>query len=200
MTQLSAQQVSDVIKTFPAAQRERGNLLIDRLRRVEQEKVNSLDRLLPLLEQGDAIRGRDIFLAEKSKCATCHRVGTEGKAVGPDLTTIGANRAAADLLESILFPSATIVRDYETYTVVLEDGRTFSGLIVRQSSDTIELQLATGQKELLPREEIEELISSEISIMPAGLEKELTEQELADLVAFLISLKQASATGKTPDE
>lgn len=183
------QEISDIIKSYPAEQRELGNQLLDRLRKLEQEKLSQVDRLLPLLEQGNPQKGRDVYFSQKAKCATCHRVGEQGQRVGPDLTTIGANRASRDLLESILFPSATIVRDYNAYTVVLANGRVLTGLIAHETQHEIELQQPTGSIEKVLREEIDEMSPSEVSLMPSGLEKDLTEQELADLIAYLVSLK-----------
>jgi putative membrane-bound dehydrogenase-like protein len=192
------QEISDVIKSFPTPQRERGNALLDQLEAYEQTKLRQIDRLLPLLGSADAARGETVFRAEKSKCATCHQVGKTGRAVGPDLTTIGANRAPADLLESILFPSASIVRDYSAYTVVLSSGQVRTGLIVRETEDFIVLQPPTGEPEQIDRDDIEDLVASEISLMPKGLEQELSDQEIADLVAYLMSLRSTSPASVSP--
>ena len=120
-------ELSDVVKRYPADLRDRANALLDRLKQEEQQRLTRLDQLLPRLKEGDAERGRQLFFAEKSKCATCHRVGNKGGRIGPDLTTIGANRSPADLLESIVFPSATLVRDYQPYTVLTAEGQTLTG-------------------------------------------------------------------------
>lgn len=198
LTTIPPQELSDIIIRYPADSREPGNVLLDQLKRQEQEKLDRIDRVVPLLTEGNAARGRDLFFAERTKCAACHRVGAEGRAVGPDLSAIGANRAPQDLLESILFPSATIVRDYDAYTVVLADGRVLTGLISRETSDFVELQQATGEREQIPREEIEELVTSNVSLMPSGLEKEISDQELADLVAYLITLREAAISQTEP--
>ncbi len=129
--------------------------------------------------------GEKVFAGEKSKCSTCHRVGEIGKPVGPDLTTIGRNRSASDLLESIVFPSASIVRDFESHKVLTVDGRAMVGLIVSETSDSIELQQPSGEREKLNQEDIEQIIPSAVSIMPAGLDEALSEQELLDVVQFL---------------
>ncbi len=189
LTSLAPHQFSDVILRYPAELLPTANKLLDRVRQAEQQKLAKLDTLLPLLAKGDAAHGREIFFAEKSKCATCHRVGDKGGKIGPDLTTIGANREARDLLESIVFPSATIVRDYEPYTAVTADGRVLTGLIARETSDTLFLQQQTGDPVAIPRSDIDELAPGTVSIMPNGLEKDLTESDLADVIAFLSSLK-----------
>ena len=198
LTSLPAYEFSDVIKRYPPELLPQGNRLLDRIRQAEQERLAHLDRLLPLLEHGDAKRGREVFFTEKSKCATCHRVGDKGARIGPDLTTIGANRASRDFLESIVFPSATIVRDYEPYTVVTVDGRVFNGLIARDTGETLFLQQQAGEAIAIPHSEIEDLVASPVSIMPNGLDQALTETDLADVIAYLQGLKHARVDRNTP--
>ncbi len=183
--------ISDMVKRYPAELRERGNALIDKMRKNEAEKLAKLDKLLPLLKKGNHEKGEQIFFAEKSKCAACHQINGKGKAVGPDLSNIGANRAARDLLESIIFPSATIVRDYGSFNVVLADGRILTGLIAREDDEILELQLQGGKIERIVQDDIDEIVPNTVSIMPNGLEKTLSEQELADLIAYLVHLKKA---------
>ena len=180
---------SDVVKGYPSDLRDRANSLLDRVKAEEARQVEQVDRLLPLLKTGDPENGRKVFFGEKSKCATCHRVGKEGERIGPDLTTIGANRAAQDLLESIVLPSATIVRDYDPYSVVTTQGKVFSGLIIRDTKDAIHIQPQTGEPVVVPRSQVESVTPATVSIMPKGLEQALTEKELADVVAFLKSLR-----------
>ncbi|MCI0492535.1 MAG: HEAT repeat domain-containing protein, partial [Planctomycetes bacterium] len=187
-TVLEPHEFSDVIKGYPAELLPRANVLLDRLKELQQQKLARIDQLLPQLEAGNGARGREVFLAEKSQCSTCHRIAEEGGRVGPDLTTIGANRSGRDLLESSVFPSATIVRDFEPYTVVTTDGRVLAGLISRQTTDTLFLQQQTGDPIAIPQDDIEQIVPDVVSIMPAGLDQVLTEQQLADVIAYLMSL------------
>ncbi len=182
-------ELSEIIKRYPAQFRERANALLDRLKREEQQRLTRLDQLLPKLKRGDADRGRALFFAEKSKCATCHRILDKGGRIGPDLSTIGSNRSAADLLESIVFPSATLVRDYQPYSILTTAGQTLTGLIIRDTGDEIFVQQQIGEPIRVARKEIETLLPSTVSIMPNGLDKSLAEEELADIVAYLQSLK-----------
>lgn len=182
-------ELSDVIKRYPAELRDRANALLDRLKRDKQERLNRLDRLVAQLDSGDADRGRVLFFSKKTKCATCHRVGEKGGKIGPDLTTIGSNRSRVDLLESIVFPSATLVRDYQAYSVLTTEGQTLTGLITRDTGEEITLQPQLGEPVRLARKAIETMQPSTVSIMPNGLEKALTETELADVVAYLRSLR-----------
>ncbi len=162
----------------------------------EQQKLLKLDAVVGLLRNGDPAAGREVFFSEKAKCATCHVVGTKdsgdllGKRVGPDLTTIGASRAPKDLLESILFPSSTIVRQYEPYTLVTTSGRSFSGLVIKDTAEEITIQQSTGDPVTVARGDVEELVPSTVSIMPKGLDETLTPQQIADMVAWLQTLKQ----------
>ena len=109
-----------------------------------QEQQARLAEYLPLLEGGNAQRGRAVFLSKKTACSTCHRVGREGGQIGPDLTTIGAIRAGRDILESIVFPSSTIAQEFEQYLVVTTEGRVISGLMARQTADTVVLRDSSG--------------------------------------------------------
>lgn len=186
---LPMSEVSDVVKRYPPELLPQANALLDRMRKEEEAQLARVDELLAGLAQGDAAAGREAFFAEKSKCATCHRIGERGGKIGPDLTTIGANRSARDLLESIVFPSASIVRQYEPYTLLTTSGRVYNGLVVRETADTVYVQQQVGEPISVPRDEIEELSPSTVSIMPKGLEQALTPKQLSDIVAWLLTLK-----------
>jgi len=185
--------VSEVVKRFPPELHDRANALLDRMHAQEQQKLLKLDSLIDELKTGNADRGKAVFFSEKAKCSTCHVVGRNeagellGKRVGPDLTTIGASRTSQDLLESIIFPSSTIVRQYEPYTLVTVNGRTYSGLVVRDTADSVVIQQATGEPVTVARNDVDELIPATASIMPKGLDEELSAQQIADLVAWLQS-------------
>ena len=88
-----------------------------------------------------------------------------------------------------MFPSASIVRQYESFTVTTLNGRSNSGLIVRETDETLLVQQATGEPVAVMRSEIDELSPSPVSVMPKGLEDSLSEQQLADVVAWLKSLR-----------
>ena len=105
------------------------------------------------------------------------------------MTKIGSVRAERDLLEAIVFPSASLVRSFEPIAVATSDGKVYNGLLRGETAD--ELRLATGvnQEARIARREIDEIRPSTVSIMPAGLDQQLTHQELADLVAFLKACK-----------
>jgi putative heme-binding domain-containing protein len=148
-----------------------------------------IEDLLGATMASDIRRGQAVFNNSKSACIVCHKFGYLGGTVGPDLTRIGQIRTERDLLESILFPSLSFVRSYEPVVIVTTDGRVVNGLVRNETAD--ELVIATGinQEARVRRADIEELRPSTVSVMPAGLDKQLTPQELADLVAFLKNAK-----------
>jgi putative heme-binding domain-containing protein len=125
----------------------------------------------------------------KATCSTCHRVGNEGGVIGPDLTKVGAIRTARDLVESLVVPSATIAQRYETYTVITDAGRVFTGVLARQTPELVVLHDASGAELRIRTDTIDEMEMSKRSIMPETTIKTLVREEVRDLLAFLQSLK-----------
>jgi putative membrane-bound dehydrogenase-like protein len=144
-----------------------------------------LDRLLAEMKGGDVRRGQAVFNSTKAACVSCHAIGYLGGKVGPDLTQIGKIRSDRDLLESILFPSASFVRSYEPVLVTTIKGKQHNGLVRKDSPEEIVLVTSATEEVRIARKEIESMEPSKVSLMPAGLDKVLSRQELADLVAFL---------------
>jgi putative heme-binding domain-containing protein len=112
-----------------------------------------------------------------------------GGKIGPDLSKIGAIRTPRDLLESIVFPSASIVRGYETVTVITKSGRTHSGILGRETTAAVTLTATDRSESRISRSDIDEITPGRVSIMPQGLDTQLTRRELSDLIAFLAGLK-----------
>jgi len=146
-----------------------------------------LDKLVASLPQGEIRRGQRIFHNEKLACFTCHAVGYRGGKIGPDLSRIGATRSRRDLLEAIVYPSASFVRSYEPINVLTTDGRQVSGTIQDQSAKTLVLRRNATETVTIAAEDIDEMLPGSVSIMPDGMEKQLSKQEMADLLAFLMS-------------
>ena len=138
--------------------------------------------------KGDASAGRVVF-AGTGTCAKCHVVNGEGKAVGPDLSGVGGKLSPVALYESILAPSAAISHNYETWTAITDDGRSFSGLLVSKTDEAVVIRGADGVDVSLVTADVEELVRQPISLMPADLATVLTEKELVDLVSWLATLK-----------
>ncbi len=159
--------------------------LVARLNVDADKQRARLDQLAANLAQGDIRRGQRVFMGDKASCYACHAIGYRGGDVGPDLTRIGKVRTDRDLLEAILYPSASFVRSFEPVVIATSDGKSVNGLIRGESADEIILATGVNQTVHLPRKDIEDMTPSKVSVMPAGLDQQLSPQELADLVAFL---------------
>ncbi len=177
------------VRVLPAPRRAEGEKLFELLRQSAATQAARLQEFEPLLAGGNAERGRAVFFSPKSACSTCHAIGADGGRVGPDLTKVGTVRSGRDLLESILLPSSTIAQGYDNYQVATKDGRVFNGVIGRQTADAIVLKDSSGAEVRLGRGEIETLQRQATSLMPEGLERNLTATEFRDLLAFLQQLK-----------
>lgn len=189
LTGLRIDAVKGAIAKFPAPVQAQAEELYSLINVDVAKQKEKLETLVANLKTGDVRRGQVVFNTSKAACAACHPFGYLGGNVGPDLTRIGGIRQERDLLESIVFPSASFVRSFEPVVVVTKGGKTYNGLVKVDSAD--EVVLATGPKEVarIARDDIEEMHPSTVSVMPSGLDQQLTPQDLADLVAFLKAAK-----------
>ena len=130
---------------------------------------------------GDFERGRVVF---KKTCSVCHKLGDDGHAVGPDLVSV-ANKSPADLLVAILDPNREAQPKYVGYTLETTQGQVFTGILASESTTSVTLRRSEAKEDIIARELIESLASSGISLMPVGVEKDLTPQNLADVVAYI---------------
>jgi len=183
-------RLAALLSAYPTAVQQQGANLLEQLSANREKQKSRLAELEGVLAGGDIQRGRELFTANKKAiCATCHNVQGQGGKIGPDLTKIGAIRAPIDLLEAIVFPSASFARGYEAYTVATSSGRVLSGIIARETPEDIFVVDTTRVETRVPRAEIESMDQSRVSIMPEGMDTQLSRQELADLLAFLQSLR-----------
>lgn len=137
---------------------------------------------------GDANVGRDLFLkAAGVQCKNCHKIGKEGKALGPDLTEVAKKNTREQLLESILFPSKRIDPKYITQLVETTAGKVITGLLVDSNAKETILKDAQGKEIRIPRNQIELSAPQQKSMMPELLLQDMTAQQVADLLAFLAS-------------
>jgi len=148
-----------------------------------------LDRLEASLPAGDIRRGQLIFNSPKVSCVSCHAIGYVGGHVGPDLTRVGQIRTRRDLLESIVFPSASFAQGFEPYIALTNSGERYDGLLRRDDAEGIMLVTGPDRQVKIPRSDLKELRPSAVSIMPEGLDQQLTIQDLADLTTFLKATK-----------
>jgi putative heme-binding domain-containing protein len=138
---------------------------------------------------GDAAAGKQVFQTIGT-CAKCHKVHGEGKEVGPDLSEIGSKLSKEAMYVSILDPSAGISHNYETYTFLLEDGGVLNGILVSQTDTEFQVKTAEAIIRKIPADEVSEFKKSNVSLMPADLQKLLTAQNLVDVVEYLTTLKK----------
>ena len=139
---------------------------------------------------GEPEPGRKLFFSEKAACAKCHRVQGEGGQVGPDLSVIARSSDRAKLVNSILHPSANIGPLYVTREIKTKDGDLYSGLVPESKSDSkLTVIQADATRVEVATAEIESDKTSDLSLMPAGLENAFTVREFADLISYLQTLK-----------
>jgi putative heme-binding domain-containing protein len=149
-----------------------------------------VDRRAILSLPGDARRGRAVFAdSPAAQCKTCHRVAEIGQAVGPDLTKIGAKYDRAAMLEQILEPSRTIEPPYQSYLVETKDGQVLTGLIVERTAREVVLKDVQGKTVRVPGGDVERLVPQARSLMPELLLRDLTAQQVADLLEYLNTLR-----------
>ncbi len=129
------------------------------------------------------------FEEGKGACIACHRVGDKGRSIGPDLSKIGAIRTGRDLLESIIFPSNTLARDYEAHAIETADGTIVTGVVRGHSAEGLLVIDAAGQEINIPHQKVVSNTTLVESLMPVGLDAALGEVDLIDLVSYLQSLK-----------
>ncbi|HLW65752.1 MAG TPA: PVC-type heme-binding CxxCH protein, partial [Gemmataceae bacterium] len=184
---------SDILKKIVAKYgvltKENAQALFKKLNADAEKQKAKLETLLGSLKDGDIRRGQVVFNSQKASCISCHAIGYVGGKVGPDLTRVGSIRSERDLLESIMFPSASIAQGYEPVMVTLKNGKQFNGLLRGNAPEAIHLVLNATEEKHIAHDEIEEMVPSKVSVMPAGLDQQLSKQDLADLVAFLKACK-----------
>ena len=128
-------------------------------------------------------------------CYACHRFANQGGMTGPDLTSAGRRYSPRDLVDQVLNPSKSINEQFAAITVVTDDGRVHNGVVVNLNGDRMVLNTDLtnpNERVSIDRKQIEELSISKTSPMPKGLFDRMTENEILDLIAYLISAGDAS--------
>jgi putative heme-binding domain-containing protein len=186
---LSEESLRNVVAKAPEkAKAEMEQILAVRNRALIDQR-HQVDSMLSVFPSGDIRRGQAVFNSAKAACRTCHSVGYVGGKVGPDLSKIGAIRTERDLLEAIVYPSLSFVRSYEPVTIALSDGRVLNGIVQSEDADILNLVANATETVRVPKAEIDDISPSTVSVMPAGLDQQLSRQELADLITYLRSSK-----------
>lgn len=185
---LAENHLLSVIGGYPPEVHSAAKVVLGRIRKQNTDNKRLLNQWTDNLLAGEASRGREVFFSKKAQCSQCHRIGDDGAMIGPDLSQIGRIRSRRDLLEAILFPSASLAREYESYSVLTVDGQTITGLLLQKGDDdSITLQPAEGKSIKIARDDIDLMKRSPVSLMPGGLHKGLSKDQMADLIGFLKS-------------
>ena len=130
---------------------------------------------------GDANRGREVF---KKRCANCHKHQNIGTEFGPKLSAL-QDKSPDFLLPAILDPNRSVDARYRSWTAVTKQGKQVVGMIAEETATSITIAQADGRKITILRNDLEFLKSSTLSFMPEGLEKDLSPQDLADVMSFI---------------
>ena len=174
-----------VLAGYSEAVRAEAAPLLRALEEADAGQVQRLEQLLASVQAGDVRRGQEVFNSAKVACTSCHAIGYVGGRLGPDLTRIGEVRTERDLLESIVFPSASFARGYEPVSVTTTDGNSVHGVLRSESSTEVVVLTADNREVRMARQQVDTVRPGTISLMPQGLEAQISRGELADLLAFL---------------
>jgi len=147
-----------------------------------------------LKRAGDPSTGFAVF---RRACAGCHKLGELGVEVGPDLAAL-EDRSPEAILTAVLDPNRAFEAKYTEFTVQLTDGRVKTGLIASETAAAVTLRRVQGEQDVILRADIESLSGSGRSLMPEGLEKDLTPRDLADLIALLAATRHADGPKTLP--
>ncbi|HEV8259443.1 MAG TPA: c-type cytochrome, partial [Burkholderiales bacterium] len=148
-------------------------------------------RRFALLREGDAARGKQLFADEqRAACAKCHSVDGKGNKAGPDLFAVGDKFPRRELIDAVLEPSAAIAVGYGTTIIETKSGENHQGIIKGATPEAIELMGADGNLVRIATSDIKEQRGSSVSFMPEGLQSGLSAPEFADLIEYLVTLRQ----------
>jgi putative membrane-bound dehydrogenase-like protein len=186
-SQLDLNQRSRLIDHRDAAIRAAAANVLDRAGGTDRAAV--LDRFRAILRQSrtsDITTGAALF---RTHCGTCHRYQGEGGVVGPDLNGL-SDRSTETLLAAILDPNRAIEARYQAFVLELKDGRTLQGVIASETSASLILRDSQGAETAVLRSDIIDLAGTGQSLMPVGLEEQVGEQGMVDIVAYLQNFEQ----------
>jgi putative heme-binding domain-containing protein len=187
---MSLQDLQECLGKFPDKIQQRLSAARSKLNPGAEQQRARIDELEKTLPTGEVRRGAVVFQSAKASCVLCHQAGYFGRHIGPDLSKIGGVRTRRDLLEAIAFPSASFVRSYEPVELKRKDGTLAYGILRSQSPQSVTLITGAVTPDVtVAVADIASLNPGTLSLMPQGIDQILTPQELADLIAFLQSLK-----------
>ena len=147
-----------------------------------QRRQTVVDAYQPALKlKGDVDRGRAVF---QKNCTACHQLEGKGKIIGADLKGI-RQRGLASIMLNVLDPNREVKPKFVSYVLATETGRVFSGMILSENANSVTIQQPDGKQVTIQRNEIDTLSSTSLSFMPEGLEKQIDQKAMADLLEYL---------------
>ena len=161
-------------------------VLISKDPRTDEERNKAMTALADV-KGGNVESGRQVF---RRVCINCHKVGSEGADFGPDMTAVGKRLTPYKIIESIIDPNAEVDEKYLSTVVITDDGRSITGLLVKETPEEVVIFDGKAAK-VIPRDEIEEQAKLRQSSMPEGLAATLSPNEFLDVVTYLRQLKPA---------
>ncbi len=189
--ELDRSAVSRLIRHRDPALRQRATAFLTDAVPADRQRVLQHYRQI-LSWRGDPRKGQQVFVAH---CASCHRIGTIGVNVAPDISD-SRTKQPQQLLTDILQPNRAVDGNYVSYSVLTADGLSYAGVISGDTATSLTLRQPGGKEVTLLRRDIEETLSLGISLMPDGLEQSIPLREMADLIAFLKNWRYLD--GRTP--
>jgi putative heme-binding domain-containing protein len=154
-----------------------------------QLTATTVETALQKLPTADVRRGERLFF-NQADCAKCHRIGDRGNAFAPQLSDIGTRATAKAVAESILQPSAVITEGFHSIAVLTEDGQVHNGFIKQESGLSIQLVQPDGNVITIAKDSIEQRKRQLVSAMPSGMDKQLSPQQVADLIRFITETRK----------
>ena len=151
---------------------------------------------------GDAVRGKEIFFG-KGECSSCHAVAGQGGFLGPDLTSYGAASSAKQILEAILNSNRIVPSGYKSAVATTHDGTTVEGIVRNEDNFSVQLQTQDGTFHFFQKSDLQKLEYSKQPLMPSNYAQRLNQDELNDLVSFLMgatSSRDKTTSKKAPTE
>jgi putative membrane-bound dehydrogenase-like protein len=185
---LNAFRLENLMSNFSERVQHSARPLLERLEQSQSEQLAKANEVARLIATADPRRGHQVFGSQKAACTACHKAANVGGITGPHLRGVGQRRTDRDLIESIIFPNASFVQSYDTWKVLTVDGAVMTGVLVEDRPDEIVLSAGLEKTFRIPRSSIEQLTRSDQSMMPSGIDKLISNQELADLIAYLKTL------------
>jgi putative membrane-bound dehydrogenase-like protein len=182
----TAQQIQALANHGDSAISRRARTVFSVATNAEREKL--IEQFMDVARMtGDAQAGRAIY---RERCATCHKLGSEGNAVGPDVVTMKAS-GKEKLLVNLIDPNREVPPQFQSWSAETSDGESITGLLVKDSGGSVTLATGGGAETTLIRAQIRKLTPQTTSLMPEGLETGLTTKQMADLLEFLSNPESA---------